>query len=476
MASTFTDLGLELMATGENAGTWGTKTNANLSLIEQLTGGVLSLSIAGGAGNQDLTIVDGNVTGTAQQRILEFTGTISGARVIRFPLLTETFYFIKNGTSGEHTVQIKAVSGSGATVTFATGDKGYKIIYFDGVATNTGAFEVPLGTADAVTLTGTQTLTNKTLTTPVLTTPIANAGIQLKNGASSAGFLQFFEDSDNGTNTLKLIGPASTGDVTVTLPAATDTLVGKATTDTLSNKTINASQLVDGSVATGKVADNAITLAKMASGTDGNIISYDTSGNPVAVATGSSGQVLTSAGAGAVPSFQAAGGGAILKVYSKMFEGGETLSGTFSETAVSGYVTATITPVSSSSKFLIQWTVTGSNSDHTRFQVKRNVGGSVELIGVGKTALRNDNTAYDTSSFGEGSQTNQIFVKTVQYWDQPATGSDIYWQLFGKQDSGTFYFGASRRNPSTPGFFTLNTVTVWEIDGSKMVNSNKTTG
>ena len=42
----------------------------------------------------------------------------------------------------------------------------------------------------------------------------------------------------------------------------------------------------------------------MASGTDGNIISYDASGNPVAIATGSSGQVLTSAGAGAQPSFQ----------------------------------------------------------------------------------------------------------------------------------------------------------------------------
>ena len=51
------------------------------------------------------------------------------------------------------------------------------------------------------------------------------------------------------------------------------------------------------------IADNAVTLAKMASGTDGNLISYDTSGNPVAVATGSAGQVLTSAGAGAVPSF-----------------------------------------------------------------------------------------------------------------------------------------------------------------------------
>ena len=70
----------------------------------------------------------------------------------------------------------------------------------------------------------TDTLTNKTLTTPTLTTPIANAGIQLKNGATSAGFLEFFEDSDNGTNKVTLIGPASTSDVTLTLPTTTDTL------------------------------------------------------------------------------------------------------------------------------------------------------------------------------------------------------------------------------------------------------------
>ena len=60
-----------------------------------------------------------------------------------------------------------------------------------------------------------------------------------------------------------------------------------------------------GSVGTTALADNAVTLGKMASGTDGNIISYDASGNPVAVATGSSGQVLTSAGAGASPTFAA---------------------------------------------------------------------------------------------------------------------------------------------------------------------------
>jgi len=172
MASTFTDLGLELMATGENAGTWGTKTNANLSLIEQLTGGVLEVSTAGGAGTTTLTIADGALTGTAQQRVIELTGSISGNRIIAFPLLTENFYIIKNGTSGAYTVQLKAVSGSGATVTFSATDKGYKLIYLDGVATNTGVYEATIGEANEVTLTGTQTLTNKTLTAPKIGTSI----------------------------------------------------------------------------------------------------------------------------------------------------------------------------------------------------------------------------------------------------------------------------------------------------------------
>jgi len=171
MASTFTDLGLELMATGENAGQWGNKTNANLSLIEQLTGGVLSIAVAG-SGTTALTIADGALTGTAQHRVIELTGALSGSRILTFPLLTETFYIIKNGTSGAETLQLKAVSGSGATVTFATDDKGYKLIYLDGVATNTGVFEAALGEDNEVTLTGTETLTNKTLTAPKIGTSI----------------------------------------------------------------------------------------------------------------------------------------------------------------------------------------------------------------------------------------------------------------------------------------------------------------
>ena len=214
MASTFTDLGLELMATGENAGTWGTKTNANLSLIEQLTGGVLEVSTAGGAGTTTLTIADGALTGTAQQRVIELTGSISGNRIIAFPLLTENFYIIKNGTSGAYTVQLKAVSGSGATVTFSATDKGYKLIYLDGVATNTGVFDVGFGSGD-VTLTGTQTLTNKTLTSPKIGTNILDTnGLELLNltaTASAVNELTLANASTGNNPTLSATGETNVG-------------------------------------------------------------------------------------------------------------------------------------------------------------------------------------------------------------------------------------------------------------------------
>ena len=105
-----------------------------------------------------------------------------------------------------------------------------------------------------------------------------------------------------GTN---LTGGGSSGDVTLNLADASTSAKGAAS---FSSDNFAASSgaitIKDLGVATGEIQDDAITLGKMAPGTDGNIISYDASGNPVAVATGSSGQVLTSAGAGAVPSFQ----------------------------------------------------------------------------------------------------------------------------------------------------------------------------
>jgi len=85
---------------------------------------------------------------------------------------------------------------------------------------------LPATTDTIAGIAATQTFTNKTLTTPVV-----NAGLQLKNGATSAGFLEFFEDSDNGTNKVTLIGPASTADVTLTLPATAGTIARVADID-----------------------------------------------------------------------------------------------------------------------------------------------------------------------------------------------------------------------------------------------------
>jgi len=112
------------------------------------------------------------------------------------------------------------------------------------------------------TLTGSQTLTNKSITAPILT-----------GSASAAGSILFKEDTDNGTNAVTLIGPAATADVTVTLPAATDTLVGKATTDTLTNKSIDAAQLT-GTVANARLDAQLQDVAGLAV-TDGGFIVGD---------------------------------------------------------------------------------------------------------------------------------------------------------------------------------------------------------
>ena len=161
MASTYTPLGVEKMATGENAGTWGTKTNTNLEIVEQ---------IAGGAGTTTLSVSDGSTGATLSHRMIEFTGSITGNRIVTIPLDVQTFYYLRNSTSGAYTVQFKYVSGSGDSFTFATTNKGDAVVFAtanDG--TNPDIDTLPAGD---VTLTGTQTLTNKTLTSPKIGTSI----------------------------------------------------------------------------------------------------------------------------------------------------------------------------------------------------------------------------------------------------------------------------------------------------------------
>ena len=129
MASSYTGLGTELMTTGENAGTWGTTTNTNLQIIEQMVGGYTEQSIAGGVQTTTLSVSDGSTGAVLSHRVIKFTGTITGNQTVTIPLDVQQMYILVNGTSGAYTVNFKYVSGSGSSITFATTDKGTKFVY-----------------------------------------------------------------------------------------------------------------------------------------------------------------------------------------------------------------------------------------------------------------------------------------------------------------------------------------------------------
>ena len=132
MASSFSDLGIELMATGENAGTWGTKTNTNLQIIEKSIAGYVEQAVTSG-GTTALSITDGDATestSVARHAVINLTGTISGNSIVTVPDSIEKVYIVTNGTSGAYTVQFKTASGTG--ITFGTTEKTTRLVYSDG--------------------------------------------------------------------------------------------------------------------------------------------------------------------------------------------------------------------------------------------------------------------------------------------------------------------------------------------------------
>jgi hypothetical protein len=133
MASSYsTDLKLEIQVTGENAGTWGDITNTNLIILQQAIAGYSGISIAGGAGNTDLTFSNG-LTSNGKNAVLELTGTITGNRTVTITTasgVTNKVYVIRNSTSGAFTVTVKVAGQTG--VTFSATDKGTKLLYLNG--------------------------------------------------------------------------------------------------------------------------------------------------------------------------------------------------------------------------------------------------------------------------------------------------------------------------------------------------------
>ena len=120
MASTYTPLGVELQATGENAGTWGTKTNTNLQIIEQISGGYTTQAVSD-SGDTTLSVSDGSTGATLSHRVIEFTGSLTASRNVTIPLDVQNFYFLKNATSGSQNVVFKYVTGTGTSATVANG-------------------------------------------------------------------------------------------------------------------------------------------------------------------------------------------------------------------------------------------------------------------------------------------------------------------------------------------------------------------
>ena len=237
MASTYTPLGIELQATGENAGTWGNKTNVNLQVVEQIAGGFTQQALTSG-GTVALTSSDGGTGDVLAHRTIEFTGSLSGNAVVTIPLDVQNFYLLRNSSSGAYTVQFKYTSGSGSSVTFSATDKGDKLIVAKGDdGTNPNIVEISLATAGTVTETGTQTLTNKTLTSPKIGTSIldtngnelfkltatSSAVNEITYNNAATGNKPTFTASGDDTNIGVSIQPKGSGTVTIdalTFPAA----------------------------------------------------------------------------------------------------------------------------------------------------------------------------------------------------------------------------------------------------------------
>jgi len=294
MASTYTGLGVQLMTTGEKAGTWGTLTNTNWNIIEQITGGYIEQSIAGGAQTTTLSVNDGTTGATLAHRVIKFTGTITGNQIVTIPLDVQQSYLILNGTSGSYTVQLKYVSGSGSSVTWATDNKKTKILYACADdATNPNIVDATSDFGE-VTLTGTQTLTNKTLTSPVIGTSILDTNgnelalltatgsavneFTIANAATTAGPTL---SATGETNVPINITPKGTGDVFINPPSSGSLAVKGNATNGGTLKIFEDTDL--GSYHTGFTTGNltediVYTLPLADAGTSGDCLTSNASG------------------------------------------------------------------------------------------------------------------------------------------------------------------------------------------------------
>jgi hypothetical protein len=174
------------MATGENSGTWGDKTNSNLNLLQQAIAGFESIAIT--STNTTLVMTDATIS-DARNAVLKFTGTITANCTVFVASGIEKTYILENGTSGAFTLALNQAGG--ASVIFGAADKTTKLVYLNGTDA------VDLG---VVNLTAPQTLTNKTLTSPTLNTATLSLGASLDTNGFNIAFDNATGISDDSGN------------------------------------------------------------------------------------------------------------------------------------------------------------------------------------------------------------------------------------------------------------------------------------
>ena len=192
-------------------------------------------------------------------------------------------------------------------------------------------------------------------------------------------------------------------------------------------------------VPSASIQDDAVTLAKMAPGTDGVIISYDASGNPVHIGPGSDGEVLTSTGAGSPPAFEAVsagGGGKILQVVTATSSTQTDISGT-TWTDISG-ATGSITPASTSNKILIMMQATGTSHSTGNNIFTQLLRDSTAISAYGPYTIRPASGATGIWS---------AHYMHFMYIDSPSSTSSITYKAQGKMyESATLRINQSSTN------------------------------
>ena len=182
MASTYSsDLKLKLMATGENAGTWGTKTNTNLQLVQQAIGGFEQVTVGDGA-TVALAMTDGTISNARNMVVKVATVTLSGATVLTVPDSIEKMYiFDVTGVTNPTNLTIKTASGSG----FSPDQQKIYFAYADG----TNVVEVSLDSLGGAI--GTASLPTVPITkggTGLTAAGSANQALKMNSGGSALEF------------------------------------------------------------------------------------------------------------------------------------------------------------------------------------------------------------------------------------------------------------------------------------------------